>query len=67
MTLVKIIRLNSPKFRFRFEIDNEATPPEFVANCGLLPLPLDISQFIMCQNNHLVITDLCAKFYVNEW
>ena len=21
----------------------------------------------MCQNDHLVITDLCVKFYVNQW
>ena len=34
-------------------------PPEFVDNCGLLPLPLHIFKFRMCQNNHLVITDLC--------
>ena len=50
-----------------FEIDNEATPREFVVNPGLLTLPLDIFQFRMCQNDHLVITDLCAKFYVNQW
>ena len=60
ITLVKIIRLSPPKFRW-------GSPPQSVANCGLLPLPLDIFQFKMCQNNHLVITDLCAKFYVNQW
>ena len=65
ITLVKIIRLNPRKFRF--EIDNEGQPPEFVADCGLLPLPLDIFQFRMCQNNHLLITDPCGKFYVNQW
>ena len=36
-------------------------PPEFVADYGLLECPLDIFQFRMCQNNYLVITDLCTK------
>ena len=27
-------------------------PREFVVNCGLLSLPLDIFQFEMCQNSH---------------
>ena len=42
-------------------------PPEFIANCGLFPPHLDICQFRMCQNNHLVITGPCAKLYVNQW
>ena len=63
--LVKIIRLNPPKFRFWFENDNEATPQ----NSSLIVdyTPPGIFQFRMCQNDHLVITDLCAKFYVNQW
>ena len=42
-------------------------PREFVVNCGLLTLSMDIFRFRMCQNDHLVITDLCAKFYLNQW
>ena len=39
---------------------------KFVASDKLLAFPLDISKFRMCQNNHLVINDLCAKFDVNR-
>ena len=67
ITLVKIIRLNPPKFRFWFQIDNEATPRNLSLIVDYYHSPLDIFQFRMCQNNHLVITDIYAKFYVNQW
>ena len=64
---MKIIRVDPPKFRFWFEIGNEATSPlpfqEFVVNCGLLTLPLDIFQLRMCQNDHLSLVSIKLGFH----
>ena len=39
---------------------------ESVPNRRLSALFLDTSKFRMCQNNHFVVNDLCAKFYANQ-